>query len=91
MIDYAELHCHSHFSFLDGASTPEALIRRALKLGLGTVALTDHDGLYGAIGFHKEAQKAGLRSLVGAEMTLTDGSHLTLLARDDQGYANLCG
>ena len=89
MIGYAELHCHSFFSFLDGASTPEDLIERALAQGLHALALTDHDGLYGTIRFHKAAEKAGLRDLVGAEMTLTDESHLTLLARNDQGYANL--
>ena len=89
MPGYAELHCHSYFSFLDGASPPEALIQRAQELGLEALALTDHDGLYGSIRFYKAAIKAGIRPITGAEMTLTDESHLTLLARNAQGYANL--
>ncbi|NPV06839.1 MAG: error-prone DNA polymerase [Anaerolineae bacterium] len=89
MSGYAELHCHSHFSFLDGASPPEVLVQRALSLGLEALALTDHDGLYGSVRFHRAALRAGIRPIVGAEMTLTDESHLTLLARDARGYANL--
>ena len=87
---YAELHCHSCFSLLDGASTPEALLDRALALGMGTLALTDHDGLYGAVRFAVAAQERGMRPIVGAEVTLENDSHLVLLAENRRGYGNLC-
>ena len=87
---YCELHCHSHFSLLDGASSPEALVERAVMLGLPALALTDHDGLYGVVPFWRAAQAHGLHPVIGAEVTLDDGCHLTLLAETQQGYANLC-
>jgi len=90
MSGYVELHCHSCFSFLDGSSTPEALLDRALALGMPALALTDHDGLYGAVRFYTEAQRRGLRPILGAELTLTSEEHLVLLAEDGEGYANLC-
>src|SRR5215213_10167060 len=86
---YVELHLHTAFSFLDGASSAEELIGRARELGYGALAVTDHDGLYGAMEFAQAAQAAGIRPITGAEVTLTDGSHLTLLAGTKQGYANL--
>ncbi|MDI7276524.1 MAG: DNA polymerase III subunit alpha, partial [Anaerolineae bacterium] len=88
---YVELHCHSHYSLLDGASSPEALLDRAVELGYTALAITDHDGLYGAIPFYLAARERGIKPIIGAEVTLADGSHLTLLARDRTGYANLCG
>ncbi|HWE57713.1 MAG TPA: PHP domain-containing protein, partial [Acidimicrobiales bacterium] len=57
---YAELHCHSNFSFLDGASHPEELVEEAARLGLETLALTDHDGLYGVVRFAEAARAVGL-------------------------------
>jgi error-prone DNA polymerase len=87
---YAELHCHSYFSLLDGASSPEALVDRAVALGLHSLALTDHDSLAGAVRFWKAAQRAGLPAVIGAEVTLEDGAHITLLAETQAGYANLC-
>jgi len=87
---YAELHCHSYFSFLDGASSPEELVARAADLGLEALALTDHDGLYGAVAFYRAATKADIKPIIGAEVTLTDASHLTLLAKNRHGYGNLC-
>lgn len=87
---YAELHCHSHFSFLDGASHPDGLVSRARDLGLPAVALTDHDGLYGLVKFRNAAREQGLAAITGAEMTLDGGSHLTLLVQDAAGYSNLC-
>lgn len=86
---YAELHCHSSFSFLDGASSPEDLAGRAKELGLRALALTDRDGLYGAVRFHQAARAAGLQSILGAEVTLDTGHHLTLLVRNEWGYRNL--
>jgi error-prone DNA polymerase len=88
--EYAELHCHSYFSLLDGASSPEVLVDRAAALGLHSLALTDHDSLAGAVRFWKAAQRAGLPAVIGAEVTLADGAHLTLLAENQAGYANLC-
>jgi error-prone DNA polymerase len=98
---YAELHCHSNFSFLDGASHPEELVEEAVRLGLDALALTDHDGLYGIVRFAEAAQAHGLPTVFGAELSLgltqpqngfadPEGSHLVILARDPEGYARLC-
>jgi error-prone DNA polymerase len=86
---YTELHCHSYYSLLDGASAPAALLDRAAALGMPALALTDHDGLIGAVEFWKAARERGLRPIIGAEATLAHGSHLTLLAETQAGYANL--
>ena len=72
MTGYAELHCHSNFSFLDGASSVEDLVERAVELGLTGVALTDHQGLYGAVRFATAAHEAGLNAIVGMEVELFD-------------------
>ena len=88
--EYVELHCHSYFSFLDGASSPEALVERAASLGYPALALTDRDGLYGAVRFWQAARERGLKPILGAEVTLDDGAHLTLLAESQRGYAHLC-
>ncbi|HVH11118.1 MAG TPA: DNA polymerase III subunit alpha [Gemmatimonadales bacterium] len=87
---YSELHCHSAFSFLDGASLPEQLALTASQLGYAALALTDHNGLYGSMAFAHAAQKHGLQAITGAELTLLDGSHVTLVAETPTGYANLC-
>ena len=58
---YAELHCHTNFSFLDGASPPDDLVARAVELGLTGLAVTDHQGLYGVVRFATAAEAAGLR------------------------------
>jgi error-prone DNA polymerase len=85
-----ELHAHSAYSFLDGASLPEELATRAAELGYEALALTDHDGVYGSLEFAHAAKAFGVRPITGAEVTLTDGSHVTLLVESAQGYANLC-
>jgi error-prone DNA polymerase len=87
---YAELHCHSAYSFLDGASPPDELLAEAHRLGLPALALTDRNGIYGSLAFAHAAQPLGLQAITGAEVTLTDGSHLVLLAETAQGYTNLC-
>ena len=69
-VDYAELHAHSHFSFLDGASSPEDMVEQAARLGLGAISLVDHDGLPGAVRFAKAAGEAGIPTVFGAELTL---------------------
>jgi error-prone DNA polymerase len=85
-----ELHCHSAYSFLDGASLPEELAARAAELGYEAVALTDHDGVYGSLEFAHAAKALGIRPITGAELTLLDGSHVTVLVESQRGYANLC-
>ena len=87
---YVELHAHSAYSFLDGASLPEELAVRAAELGYEALALTDHDGVYGSLEFAHAAKAFGVRPITGAEVTLGDGSHVTLLVESAQGYANLC-
>src|SRR5438045_1846851 len=87
---YVELHAHSAYSFLDGASQPEELAARAAELGYEALALTDHDGVYGSLEFAHAAKHFGVRPLTGAEVTLADRSHVTLLVETQQGYANLC-
>jgi error-prone DNA polymerase len=97
-VGYVELHCHSAYSFLDGASQPEELAARAAELGYEALALTDHDGVYGSLEFAHAAKTFGVRSITGAEVTLsgvgstgnTTGAHVTLLVETPKGYANLC-
>ncbi len=87
---YVELHAHSAYSFLDGASLPEELAARAAELGYDALALTDHDGVYGSLEFAHAAKHFGVRPITGAEVTLAGGGHITLLCETRQGYANLC-
>ena len=87
---YVELHAHSAYSFLDGASLPEELAVRAAELGYEALALTDHDGVYGSLEFAHAAKAFGVRPITGAEVTLADASHVTLLVESPRGYANLC-
>src|SRR5579884_2458384 len=89
-VAYVELHCHSAFSFLDGASLPDELVATALELGYGTLALTDHNSVSGSMEFAVSARALGLRPIHGAEVDLDDGRHLTLLVEDAAGWANLC-
>src|SRR5580658_2770974 len=100
MATYGELHAHSGFSFLDGASDPEELVIEATRLGLSGLALCDHDGLYGVVRFSEAARALGLRTVFGAEVALgasddrvgvsdPSGEHLVLLARSPSGYAAL--
>jgi error-prone DNA polymerase len=89
-VTYVELHAHSAYSFLDGASLPEELAVRAAELGHSALALTDHDGVYGSLEFAHAAKTFGVRPITGTEMTLADGSHVTLLVETPTGYANLC-
>jgi error-prone DNA polymerase len=88
--NYAELHCHSYYSLLDASSSPEALVAHAQHQGLAALALTDHDSLAGAVRFWTAARRASLPAVLGAEVTLEDSYHLTLLAETQTGYANLC-
>ncbi len=87
---YVELHCHSAFSFLDGASLPDEMVPTALELGYRTLALTDHNTVSGSMEFAVSARALGLRPIHGAEVDLSDGRHLTLLVQDGGGWSNLC-
>src|SRR5436309_6416740 len=87
---YVELHCHSAFSFLDGASLPDELVAAALELGHEALALTDHNSVSGSMEFAVCAEALGLRAIHGAEVDLDDGRHLTLLVQDARGWSNLC-
>ena len=87
--DYIELHAHSNHSLLDGVASPAELVARAADYEMPALALTDHDGLYGAVSFIRAAEAAGIKPILGAEITLSGGAHLTLLAETATGYANL--
>jgi error-prone DNA polymerase len=89
-VSYVELHAHSAFSFLDGASLPDELAAAALRLGHGALALTDHDNVCGAMEHAQACKAVGLRALHGAELTLDDGRHLTLLVESERGWRSLC-
>ena len=97
-MSYTELHSHSAFSFLDGASLPEELVTAAVECGHAALALTDHDTVSGSMEFAQAARQLGLRAIHGAEVTVldhagmevADARHLTLLVRDARGWANLC-
>jgi error-prone DNA polymerase len=97
---YAELHCHTNFSFLDGASHPEELAEEAVRLGLSGLAVTDHDGFYGVVRFSQAAAELELPTIFGAELSLDltkpqngepdpAGRHLLALAHGHEGYARL--
>ena len=86
---YAELHAHSAYSFLDGASLPEELALRAAELGYEALALTDHDGVYGSLEF-AHAAKALACGDHRRGGDARGGAHVTLLVEDARGYANLC-
>src|ERR1700722_11882365 len=103
---WAELHCHSAYSFLDGAATPDELVAEAARLGLEVLALTDHDGMYGIPQFAQAAARlraagVALGTVFGAELSIglssgqtgvpdPEGQHLLVLARDPEGYSRLC-
>ena len=99
-MSYAELHCHTNFSFLDGASHPEELVDEASRLGLAALAVTDHDGFYGIVRFAAAAAEVDLPTVFGAELTLEGGpppngvadppgEHLVVLAEGPRGHARL--
>src|SRR5215210_4536798 len=87
---FVELHAQSAFSFLEGAELPETLVAEAAQRGMGAIALLDRDGVYGAPRLHRAAVNAGLKALVGAEITMAGGARLPLLVEDREGYQNLC-
>src|SRR2546425_2628796 len=87
---YVELHTRSAFSFLEGASNPEALVQACAAHGMPSMALLDRDGLYGAPRFYLAAKKAGLQAHIGAEVSCVNGWRYALLVSSRVGYQNLC-
>jgi len=87
---YIPLWCKSNFSFLEGASHPEELVEQADALGLGSLAITDRDGVYGVVRAHVRARELGVHMILGSEVTIDGGARLILLAQDRRGYGNLC-
>jgi error-prone DNA polymerase len=87
--DYVELHCLSNFTFLRGASHPGELVEQAAAQGYTALALTDECSLAGIVRAHQAAKQAGLKLIVGSEMTTLDGLKLVFLAKNREGYGNL--
>ena len=103
MPKFIHLHTHSHYSLLDGLSKIDGLVNRAKELGMEALALTDHGNMYGSVEFFEKAKKAGIKPIIGVEVYVAKGSrlsrggredmtryHLTLLAKNEEGYHNLC-
>ena len=95
-MDMVHLHLHSQYSMQDGLCNLDNLIKKAIKFNMKAMALTDHDGLYGAIQFYKKAKKAGVKPILGCEIRVKNNQksnqcwHLILLVKDKKGYSNLC-
>lgn len=87
---FVHLHVHSYFSFYDGTAGVEDLVRKAKEFGMKALALTDYNGVYGAVRFIRAARDAGIRPIVGAEVTVEGIGRLVLLVRSAEGYSNLC-
>ena len=98
---FTHLHVHTEYSMLDGLSRIDPLVRRTRELGMDTLAITDHGGMYGAIDFYRAALDAGVKPILGCEMYVAPGDryskgpgdrtqhHLTVLAKNAKGYHNL--
>jgi error-prone DNA polymerase len=89
-MSYCELHCCSAFSFLRGGSFPERLAEVAAELQMPAMALLDRNGVYGAQRFSVAAREYGVRPIIGAELSMEDGSILPVLVENRTGYTNLC-
>jgi len=89
-MSFVHLHAHSQYSFLDGASSLDALLEKAVGLDMSALAITDHNRLTGAIRFYDKAKTLGIKPIIGAEIDMECGYHLTLLCKNSKGYSNLC-
>jgi error-prone DNA polymerase len=89
-MSFIHLHVHSQYSFLDGASTLDSLLEKTARLEMPALAITDHNRLTGAVRFYDKARKLGIKPVIGAEIDMEGGYHLTLLCKDRKGYSNLC-
>ena len=90
MKNFTHLHTHSYYSLLDGVNSPEELVLAAYKLKMKSLAITDHNGLYGAIEFYQRCREFDIKAIIGAELALADAGNLVLLVKNDTGYRNLC-
>ncbi|KKM09130.1 hypothetical protein SY88_20540 [Clostridiales bacterium PH28_bin88] len=86
---FVHLHVHSEYSFLDGACRLRELVARAKELGMPALALTEHEGLHGAVEFYQLARQAGIKPIIGCEVNLAPNFHLLLLVKNRKGYENL--
>src|SRR5262245_15093368 len=86
---FVHLHWHSHFSFGQGASSPESLVEAALRRGFTTLACTDTNGVWGAVDFQRVAESAGIRPILGAHL-VWENEEAVVLAEDDEGWGRLC-
>ncbi|OGD14840.1 hypothetical protein A2V47_09010 [Candidatus Atribacteria bacterium RBG_19FT_COMBO_35_14] len=95
-MDMVHLHVHSQYSVQDGLCSLDDLVKQAVKFNMKAIALTDHDGLYGAVQFYKKAKSAGIKPIIGCEIRVKDNQesketyHLVLLVKNKEGYSNLC-
>jgi error-prone DNA polymerase len=89
-MSFVHLHVHSEYSFLDGASSLDALLKKAKELDMPALAITDHNRLTGAVRFYEKAKALGIKPIIGAEIDLEGSYHLTLLCKNKKGYSNLC-
>src|SRR5262245_14823358 len=89
-MSYVELHARSAFSFLRGASQPEELAKTAAQLDMPVMALCDRNGVYGSPRFFSAAREESIHPIVGAELTMQDGTILPVLVENRRGYQNLC-
>src|SRR4030088_3615093 len=87
---FAELVARSHYSFLEGSSSPRALVAEAARLEIPALGICDRNGLYGAVAFVQEARRVGIHPIIGTELDLADGQSIRLVARDREGYRQLC-
>ena len=87
---FIHLHSHSPYSYLDGASSIEDMVRRTAELGMPALAITDHNSLTAAVKFRDCCLGYAIQPIFGTEITIDDGSHLTMLASSRQGYGNIC-
>ena len=87
---FVHLNCHSFYSFLKGASRVDELVFSAAEAGMSALALTDTNGLYGAVSFYKSAQQAGIRAIFGAEIQSLNGKRAVILARNTKGFGEVC-
>ena len=89
-MSFIHLHVHSQYSFLDGASSLDKLLEKAKALNMPALAITDHNKLTGAIRFYEKAKVLGIKPIVGTEIDLEEGHHLTLRCKNKKDYTSLC-
>ena len=95
-MEMVHLHVHSQYSMQDGFCDLDDLVKQAAKFNMKAIALTDHDGLYGAVQFYKKAKSTGIKPIIGCEIRIKDNQksketyHLILLVKNKEGYSNLC-